>query len=66
VLLSGFHDPSGDATHNAALFRVRAEAVRDALVACAVEPDRVKLRKTEPTFGSGSPEEGRCVEVRVQ
>ena len=66
VLLSGFHDPSGDAAHNAALARARAEAVRDALVAGGVEPQRVKLRKPESTVGSGSPEEGRRVEIRVQ
>lgn len=66
VLLSGFHDPSGDAAHNAALAKARAEAVRDALVAAGVEPARVKLRKPETTVGSGSPEEGRRVEVRVQ
>ena len=66
VLLSGFHDPSGDAAHNAALAKARAEAVRDALVAGGVEPARVKLRKPETTGGSGSPEEGRRVEVRVQ
>lgn len=66
VLLSGFHDPSGDAAHNAALAKARAEAVRDALVAGGIEPARVKLRKPETTVGSGSPEEGRRVEVRVQ
>lgn len=66
VLLSGFHDPSGDAAHNAALAMARAEAVRAALVAGGVEPERVKLRKPESTVGSGSPEEGRRVEVRVQ
>ncbi len=66
VLLSGFHDPSGDAAHNAALAKARAEAVRNALVAGGVAPERVKLRKPETTVGSGSPEEGRRVEVRVQ
>ncbi len=66
VLLSGFHDPSGDAAHNAALAKARAEAVRNALVAAGVAPERVKLRKPETTVGSGSPEEGRRVEVRVQ
>lgn len=66
VLLSGFHDPSGDAAHNVELAKARALAVRDALVAAGVEPARVKLRKPESTVGSGSPEEGRRVEVRVQ
>ena len=36
------------------------------LRAAGVEPARVKLRKPETTVGSGSPEEGRRVEVRVQ
>ena len=39
---------------------------RDALVAGGVAPERVKLRKPESTIGSGNPEEGRRVEVRVQ
>lgn len=66
VLLSGFHDPSGDAARNAQLARERAEAVRDALVAGGVAADRVKFRKPESTLGSGSDEEGRRVEIRVQ
>ncbi len=66
VLLSGFHDPSGDAAQNAELARNRALAVRDALVAGGVETGRIKLRRPESTVGSGSPEEGRRVEVRVQ
>jgi hypothetical protein len=60
------HDPSGDAAHNAALARAPTEAVRDALVAAGIEPGRVTLRKLESTFGSGRPEEGRRVEVRVR
>lgn len=66
VLLSGFHDPSGDATRNAQLAKDRATAVRDALVTGGVAADRVKFRKPESTLGSGSPEEGRRVEIRVQ
>lgn len=66
VLLSGFHDLSGDAAHNAALARQRAEAVRDALVAGGIAPERIKFRKPESTLGSGSAEEGRRVEIRVQ
>nr|MBL8411493.1 OmpA family protein [Dechloromonas sp.] len=66
VLLSGFHDPSGDAARNAQLAKERAEAVRDALVAGGVAVERVKFRKPESTLGSGSDEEGRRVEIRVQ
>lgn len=66
VLLSGFHDASGDPKHNAELATARAHAVRDALVAGGVKAARVKFRKPESTVGSGSPEEGRRVEIRVQ
>ncbi len=66
VLLSGFHDPSGDPKHNAELASARAQSVRDALVAGGVAALRVKFRKPESTVGSGSPEEGRRVEIRVQ
>jgi len=66
VLLSGFHDLSGDPAQNAELARARALSVRDALIAGGVPADRCKLRRPESTVGSGSPEEGRRVEIRVQ
>lgn len=66
VLLSGFHDLSGDAHKNAELAKQRALAVRDALVAAGVAAERVKLRKPESTVGTGSTEESRRVEIRVQ
>lgn len=66
VLLSGFHDPSGDAATNATLAKARAGSVRDALVAGGVAAERIKFRKPESTVGSGSAEEGRRVEIRVQ
>ncbi len=66
VLLSGFHDASGDPGRNAHLAQLRAVAVRDVLVAGGVPALRVKLRRPESTLGSGSPEEGRRVEIRVQ
>ncbi|HMV05116.1 MAG TPA: OmpA family protein, partial [Accumulibacter sp.] len=67
VLLSGFHDPSGDAAANARLAKARAVSGRTALLASGVEASRVKfLRKPESTIGSGSPEDGRRVEIRVQ
>lgn len=66
VLLSGFHDASGDPQHNAQLAKARAQSVRDALVAGGIAAHRVKFRKPESSLGSGSPEEGRRVEIRVQ
>lgn len=66
VLLSGFHDTSGDPARNAELAKQRAVSVRDALVAGGVATERVKFRKPESTVGTGSAEEGRRVEIRVQ
>ena len=66
VLLSGFHDQSGDPAKNAELAKQRALSVRDALVAGGVAMERVKMRKPESTVGTGSAEEGRRVEIRVQ
>lgn len=66
VLLSGFHDASGDPAQNAELAKQRALAVRDALVAGGVASDKVKMRRPESTLGSGNAEEGRRVEIRVQ
>lgn len=66
VLLSGFHDPSGDAAQNAELAKARALAVRDALVAAGVAEGRIHLRKPEVTAADGPPEEARRVEIRVQ
>lgn len=66
VLLSGFHDETGDAASNAELAKNRALAVKTALVAAGVPAEKVLLRKPAVTVGSGSPEEARRVEVRVQ
>ncbi|WP_415034370.1 OmpA family protein [Azonexus sp.] len=66
VLLSGFHDASGDAAVNARIAKARAVAVRDALVAGGVALEQIKFRRPESTLGSGDAAEGRRVEVRVQ
>lgn len=65
LLLSGFHDASGDPAKNAELAKERAKAVRAALHAAGVEPGRVGLRKPESTTGDGSDREARRVEVRL-
>lgn len=66
VLLSGFHDASGDPVKNVALAKARALFVRDALVLAGVPADRIKLRKPESTVGGEHAAESRRVEIRVQ
>jgi outer membrane protein OmpA-like peptidoglycan-associated protein len=65
IVLSGFHDASGDAALNAELAKNRAKAVRSALVADGVDAARVGLRKPESTLGDGQAPEARRVEVRL-
>ncbi|MFT3820100.1 MAG: OmpA family protein [Rubrivivax sp.] len=65
LVLSGFHDASGDPAKNAELAKERAKAVRAALHAAGVEPGRVGLRKPESTTGDGTDKEARRVEVRL-
>ena len=65
VILSGFHDATGDPAFNADLAKRRAVAVRDALIAGGVDPARVQLRKPESTLGDGTNQEARRVEARL-
>ncbi|MCX9155739.1 OmpA family protein [Niveibacterium sp. 24ML] len=66
VLISGFHDASGDAHRNAELAKQRALTVRDALLAAGLADTRIKLRKPAVTEGSGDNAEARRVEVHIQ
>ena len=65
VLISGFHDASGDPMMNADLAKERAFAVRDLLTAGGVAPDMIELRKPEQTEADGSSAEARRVEVTL-
>ena len=65
VLLSGYHDTTGDPARNAELAKERAKAVRAALLAQGVPLAQVLLRKPEVTAGGGSEQEARRVEIRV-
>lgn len=65
VVLSGFHDASGDPAKNAELAKNRAKAVRDALRTAGVDATRIALRKPESTLGDGSNQEARRVEIRL-
>lgn len=66
IAVSGFHDKTGDADHNANLAKQRAQAVRDALAAAGVDVSRIDLRKPELTEGGGDDREARRVEVRIE
>ena len=65
LLVSGFHDATGDAAMNAELAKQRAVAVRDALRAAGVAESQIELKKPEQTL-VGSNAEARRVEVSVQ
>lgn len=65
VMLSGFHDASGDPAFNRELAKQRALSVRQALLDAGVQPSRVQLRRPESTTGDGTPEEARRVELRL-
>ena len=66
LLVSGFHDASGDAAQNAELAKKRAIAVRHALEANGVTPDRLVLDKPALTTGAADAREARRVDVRLR
>jgi outer membrane protein OmpA-like peptidoglycan-associated protein len=65
VLISGFHDASGNPTKNADLAKRRAIAVRNALEAQGVSANRLVLEKPALTAGGTAPMEARRVEMRL-
>ena len=66
VLISGFHDESGDAARNAELARSRAFAVRHALEANGVARERLVMDKPRVTLGGADAREARRVEMRLR
>jgi len=66
VLISGFHDASGDRAANADLARRRALRVRHALEANGVAPSQLVLSKPALATGQGDAREARRVEVTLQ
>ena len=64
--VSGFHDASGDAAKNEELSKLRAFAVRDALVHLGVAQDSIELKKPEDTTVAGPAAQARRVEVTLQ
>lgn len=66
VVISGFHDESGDPARNAELAKERAQAVQHALQSNGLTAERVQLRKPAVTAGGGDPREARRVELHLQ
>ncbi|AYQ28799.1 MULTISPECIES: OmpA family protein [unclassified Polaromonas] len=67
LVISGFHDATGDAAKNAALAKQRAVAVKDALKAAGVPERQIELKKPEQlAAGAGSDAEARRVEITLQ
>lgn len=66
VLVSGYHDPSGDPEQNTALARQRALATKLALMAAGIPGERIILRKPEVIPGDADLQEARRVDIRVQ
>lgn len=65
LVISGFHDATGDPAQNAGLAKQRALAVRDALKAAGVAEAGIELKKPEQTAGTGNNAEARRVEVVI-
>ena len=66
LVISGFHDATGDASKNAELAKQRALAVRDALKVAGVAQQQIELKTAEQMTASGGDAEARRVEVRLQ
>jgi outer membrane protein OmpA-like peptidoglycan-associated protein len=63
VLVSGYHDASGDPVKNAELAKQRANTVRTALIQLGVADGKVELKRPEQALADGKPSEARRVEV---
>jgi len=66
VLISGYHDASGDPVRNAELAKNRALAVRHALEANGVPPERLVMDKPVVLTGGPDDREARRVEVHLR
>lgn len=66
LVISGFHDATGDAAKNAELAQHRAIAVQESLKASGVNESQIELKKPEQTADTGSNANARRVEVALQ
>ncbi|WP_329956090.1 OmpA family protein [Collimonas silvisoli] len=66
VVISGFHDTTGDAAKNAEISKERAKSVKAILLIAGVAEDAIVLEKPQVTTGSGDNAQARRVEVNVR
>jgi outer membrane protein OmpA-like peptidoglycan-associated protein len=66
VIISGYHDPTGDLDSNQKLAKKRAQSTLDALVSGGISTDRIEMRKPESTQGGDDLNEARRVEVSIE
>lgn len=66
LVVSGFHDATGDAAQNAELAKQRAFAVRDLLQGLGVAAEKIELLKPEETLADGDNAQARRVEVSIK
>jgi len=66
LVISGYHDASGDAAANEELAKRRAFAVRDLLMSTGIGEERIVLAKPLVTLGGDDPREARRVEVTLR
>lgn len=66
VVISGFHDPSGNFEFNQSLAKKRAVAVSELLMQAGVKSENIDLRKPQKTEGDGDPKEARRTEVSIE
>ena len=65
ITITGYTDRTGSAAGNADLAKRRAIAVRDALVAQGVNPERIRLLPPVGVTGTGADDEARRVDIAV-
>ena len=66
LVVSGFHDATGNAAKNVELAKLRAKTVRSALLALGVAEGQIELKKPEQLLASETNAQARRVEVSVQ
>ena len=66
LVVSSYHDASGDAAANTELARRRALAVRDALMAAGISEKRIELARPGVTMGVADPQQALRVDITLR